>query len=847
MNERSPGQAPSRIVAVLGPTNTGKTHLAVERMLGHASGMIGLPLRLLAREIYDRVVKARGARAVALVTGEEKIVPPRAQYFVCTVEAMPLTREVEFLAVDEIQLCADPERGHVFTQRLLGARGRYETMFLGAATLAPLVRRLLPHAEVATRERFSSLSYDGATKISRLPRRTAVVAFSAGDVYAIAELIRRQRGGAAVVMGSLSPRTRNAQVELYQSGEVDFLVATDAIGMGLNMDLGHVAFAGLAKFDGRRTRPLHPHEIGQIAGRAGRFRRDGSFGVTGACAPMDAGLARQVEEHRFEPVATALWRNARLDFSSLPALIGSLAEPPPWESLRASEEALDETSLRALAAAPGVADRARGRSALLRLWDACQTPDFRKTRLEDHLRLLGALFDHLTRGPGVVPADWMAGQLKSIDRTDGEIDSLSMRLANVRTLAYIANRPEWLADPAHWQGVARALEDRLSDALHEKLMARFIDRRTSALMRGLGDPADLLAGVAADGAVTVEGHFVGRLDGLAFELDRASTSLEEKTLRAAAQRAVGPEIARRLGRLAAEPDEAFALTPDAVVLWRGSAAARLTGDRPFAPRVRLLGEHGPPAARERAARRLEAFLAAEAERRLPALKRLETAIAGGALKGLARGVAYQLVEAGGALSRAGLQLDLKSLSRVERRSLRSLGVRLSAFAIFLPELTGAARAFAQAFALAAAPHWRPAPGGAVAIASPAPPARALGLRGLVAIGAAAVPAEQLERLDELLRGAARQGEGLLFSDQAREELGWSETEARAILRGLGFAPAGRGASQVWRRGSEPRRPAAPAPGAAASPFAALVRLKSPPGRRRRRAPARAAAAHGPHG
>jgi len=329
MSHRPTGAPPPRLVAVLGPTNTGKTHLAVERMLGHASGMIGLPLRLLAREIYDRIVKARGARCVALITGEEKIVPPRATYFVCTVEAMPLSREVEFLAVDEIQLCADPERGHVFTHRLLHARGTFETMLMGAGTMAPLIRRLLPGAEIVTRERFSSLTYAGPKKLTRLPRRSAVVAFSADQVYAIAELIRRQRGGAAVVMGSLSPRTRNAQVALYQSGEVDFLVATDAIGMGLNMDVDHVAFAGLRKFDGKRTRYLHPQEVGQIAGRAGRFRTDGTFGVTGECDDMDADLVEAVQEHRFQPVTAAEWRNAKLDFTSLANLMKSLAAPPP--------------------------------------------------------------------------------------------------------------------------------------------------------------------------------------------------------------------------------------------------------------------------------------------------------------------------------------------------------------------------------------------------------------------------------------------------------------------------------------------------------------------------------------
>ncbi|MFI4934892.1 MAG: helicase-related protein [Caulobacterales bacterium] len=841
MSGRTTGEAPSRVVAVLGPTNTGKTHLAVERMLGHASGMIGLPLRLLAREIYDRVVAARGARAVALITGEEKIVPPRAHYFVCTVEAMPLARAVEFLAVDEIQLCADPERGHVFTQRLLGARGRYETMFLGASTMAPLIRRLLPEAEIVTRERFSRLTYEGPKKITRLPRRTAVVAFSAGEVYAIAELIRRQRGGAAVVMGSLSPRTRNAQVELYQSGEVDFLVATDAIGMGLNMDLGHVAFAGLAKFDGKRTRPLHPHEVGQIAGRAGRFRRDGTFGVTGACEPMDEELVAQVEEHHFEPVTALEWRNARLDFGSLAGLLRSLSEPAPRAGLKASAEALDETTLRQLAADEAVSERCRDRSHLLRLWDTCQTPDFRKTTLEDHIRLARTLFDHLTEGAQRVPHDWMAGQLKQVDRTDGEIDALSTRLAGVRTLAYVANRPDWLADPAHWQGVTRALEDRLSDTLHEKLMARFIDRRTSALIRGLGQAEELLAGVAADGAVTVEGHFVGRLSGLDFEAARGATTLEEKALRGAAQRAVGPEIARRLGRIAAEPDEAFALSPDGTVLWRGEAAGVIVNDRPFAPRVRLFGELGPPTARERATRRLEAFLAAEAGRRLPSLLGLEAAVASGGLKGLSRGLAYRLLEAGGVLARAGLEREVKSLSQAERRSLRALGVRIGAFALYLPELTGPGAAFARAFAVAAAPDWRPGAAAVIQLPEPLPAARALGLRGLAAAGAYALAADRLERLDELLRSAAKQGAGVLFSDQAREELGWSEAEARGVLRGLGFASVGRGESQVWRRRAEPApRGKSGSASPADSPFAALAALKPAPPRRRRKGPRRAA-------
>jgi ATP-dependent RNA helicase SUPV3L1/SUV3 len=839
MSDRPSGTAPPRLVAVLGPTNTGKTHLAVERMLGHASGMIGLPLRLLAREIYDRIVKLRGARAVALITGEEKIVPPRPHYFVCTVEAMPLSREVEFLAVDEIQLCADPERGHVFTHRLLHARGTAETMLLGAGTMAPLVRRLLPHAEIVTRERFSALTYAGPKKLTRLPRRSAVVAFSADQVYAIAELIRRQRGGAAVVMGSLSPRTRNAQVALYQSGEVDFLVATDAIGMGLNMDVDHVAFAGLRKFDGKRTRFLYPQEVGQIAGRAGRYQRDGTFGVTGEAEDMDEDLVGSVEEHRFEPVTGAEWRNSKLDFASLPNLLRSLARTPDREGLKLSAEALDETTLRCLAQDPEVAAQARGRAAIELLWECCQTPDFRKLAVDEHMGLAKAFFLHLTAGRQRIPEDWIARQYGQLDRTDGEIDTLAARLSSVRTLAYVANRPDWLADPAGWQGKMRHLEDRLSDTLHEKLMARFVDRRTSALMRGLRVREDMLAGVAADGAVTVEGHFVGRLTGVQFEAAQGSSVLEEKALRAAATHAVGPEIARRLGRLAAEPDEAFALTPDGVVLWRGEAAGVLAGGEPFRPRVRLLGELGPEAARQRAAQRLEAFVAGEAGRKLNALRKLEAAVADGKIKGLARGLAFRLLEAGGVLDRAQVRAETRALSQVERRTLRGLGVRLGAFCVYMPGLLGLeARALTQAMAARNVPGWRPAADKPSRLPAQPPSPRALAAFGLRAVGGLAVPVEQLERLDDLLRAGVKQGGGVVFSDQARDELGWSADEAREILNGLGFAAIKRtGEAVAWRRRFEREFAVEHRPiHAPHSPFAALAALKgeSPPARRPRR-------------
>ncbi|HEY5072240.1 MAG TPA: helicase-related protein [Caulobacteraceae bacterium] len=828
--------SPSRVVAVLGPTNTGKTHLAVERMLGHASGMIGLPLRLLAREIYDRIAKLRGAGAVALVTGEEKIIPPRAHYFVCTVEAMPLSREVEFLAVDEIQLAADPERGHVFTSRLVGARGRFETMFLGAQTMAPLIRKLLPGAEVTGRERLSKLDYAGSRKLTRLPRRSAIVAFSAEEVYAIAELIRRQRGGAAVVMGSLSPRTRNAQVALYQSGEVDFLVATDAIGMGLNMDVGHVGFAGLAKFDGKRRRLLHPHEIAQIAGRAGRHLSDGAFGETGACPPMENDVVDAVENHQFDPVAAAQWRNDELDFGDLGRLLASLALPPRRPGLQASPEALDERTLRTLASNAEIADRCAPRGILSRLWEACQTPDFRKTTFDDHVRLVRDLFDHLSAGVMRLPDDWMVAQFRPLDRIDGEIDTLSTRLAGVRTLAYVAHRPDWLADATHWQGETLRLEDRLSDTLHEKLMARFIDRRTSAILRGLGQQGDLLAGIAADGTVTVEGHFVGRLRGLDFEAARGAGALAQKALRAAAQRAAAPEVARRLGAVAADPDECFAVTAEGEILWRGEVAAVLAGAEPFAPRVRLLGELGPEPARARAARRLEAFVAGEAGRRLAVLKRLNRAVGEGAVKGLARGLAWRLEQAGGVLARREVEDDVRVLSRAERRTLRALGVRIGAYSLFLPgQFDEADRSFARAFALQTAPGWRPVGPGPHPLAYPPPPDRALSLRGLLRVGSLAVDVRALEKLDEVLRVAPRGGAGRVVSTKAMESIGWTVAEAEAILRALGYRrQSAPGEPATWRRARAEVAPYERIERQGVSPFAALSTLELParPGRRR---------------
>ena len=803
------GSGHSRLVAALGPTNTGKTHLAIERMLAHSSGMIGLPLRLLAREIYDRIVRMRGEKSVALVTGEEKIIPLNPRYWVCTVEAMPLDREVEFLAVDEIQLCADRERGHVFTDRLLRARGRSETMFMGAATMGPLLRRLTPHAEIQTRERLSTLAYAGAAKLTKLPKRSAVVAFSAENVYAIGELIRRQRGGAAVVMGSLSPRTRNAQVELFQSGEVDFLVATDAIGMGLNMDLDHVAFAGLRKFDGRRTRWLLPQEIGQIGGRAGRYRRDGTFGVTGDAPEIDAEVVAAVEGHAFAPVQAAEWRNTRLDFGSLPALLSSLLASAPTAGLRLSDEAQDETTLRALAAEELVARRCRDRANLMRLWEVCQLPDFRKTTQDEHNRLVGAIFEMLTQGRRRLPEDWARGQFEALDRLDGDIDVLSSRLARVRTLAYVAHRADWLDAADEWQARARGLEDRLSDTLHERLMARFVDRRTSALIRGLEQSSGpTLGGISADGAVIVEGHAVGRLTGLAFAPERGESPLESRALRGAVERAVNPEIARRLHDLAADGDEQFSLVPEGAVLWRGHSVAELVGGTPFAPKARLAGELGAVVARDRATRRIERFVADAVRPAFASLARLREAGEGDDLKSLARGLAYQLVEASGALPRRDAEEYVRSLYRSERKALRDLGVRFGAFTIYVEDVVAPETAWLrELFATLAAPGWKPGRGLAPAPRGDVPKA-ALALRGLRAINGCIAPIETLERIGDIARAA---GEGDFALPAATlAQWGWSAAEGERIVRGLGFIPADLpGKEKRWRR----RGPRSTAPAA----------------------------------
>ena len=680
-NDRAPGAG---VTAVLGPTNTGKTHLAIERMLAHSSGIIGLPLRLLAREVYNKIAAKAGTDAVALITGEEKIKPPRPRYWVSTVEAMPRDLDVSFLAVDEIQIAADLERGHVFTDRILNRRGRDETLLLGAATMRPIIERLLPGANIVTRPRLSQLEFAGDRKITRQPRRTAIVAFSADEVYAIAELIRRQHGGAAVVLGSLSPRTRNAQVEMFQSGDVDYLVATDAVGMGLNLDVDHVAFASDRKYDGYQFRRLTPSEFAQIAGRAGRATRDGTFGTTGRCAPFEPELVNALQNHTFDSVKMLQWRNTRLDFSSLAALQVSLALVPNHEALTRAPVAEDIRVLDHAARDSDVKDMTKGAAAVERLWDTCQIPDYRKLSPAAHAELVTTVFGFLIR-QGRIPDDWFAAQIAQTDRTDGDIDTLSARIAQIRTWTFAANRPDWLASPEHWQGIARGVEDKLSDALHERLTERFVDRRTSVLMRRLRENTMLNTEIGKTGEVIVEGHMIGRLDGFMFAPESAEAGSDAKALQAAALKALAGEIDARAEKLSNAPDDQFVLTSDGTLRWTGDAVARLVAaDNILHPRIRIIADErltGAP--RDAVQARLDLWLKTHIEKILGPLFELSKAED---ITGIARGIAFQLVEALGVLERAKISAEMKDLDQPSRASLRKYGVRFGAYHIFLPAL-----------------------------------------------------------------------------------------------------------------------------------------------------------------
>ncbi|HKH66076.1 MAG TPA: helicase-related protein [Reyranella sp.] len=677
--------AAGRLTAVLGPTNTGKTYLAIERMLGHESGMIGFPLRLLARENYDRIVKIKGASQVALITGEEKIAPASARYFVCTVESMPVDRTVSFLAVDEVQMAADPERGHFFTDRILNARGTHETMLLGADTIRPVLNRLLPDIDVVARPRFSKLAYVGPKKATRLPRRSAVVGFSASEVYAIAELIRRQRGGTAIVMGALSPRTRNAQVDMFQSGEVDYLVATDAIGMGLNMDVNHVWFASLRKYDGRTLRPLRSVELAQIAGRAGRHMNDGTFGTTAEVGGLEPEMVEAIENHRFDPLRDVQWRNSDLHFHSVPALIASLNRPPHHAALQRVREQDDQLALQTLSTHSDFLPRLRTPQRVRLLWEVCQVPDFRKTMTEEHTRLLAQLFEHLTQGGERLPEDWIESHIKRLEHYDGDIDTLMARIAHVRTWTYISHRPDWIQRSVHWQERTRTIEDKLSDVLHQRLTQRFVDRRAALLVRRLRDEGEMTSSVAAAGEVSVEGEHLGRIEGFRFVPDTTEGQADQKAVLSAALRALRQDLPARLQAFANSPDGELVFDSQLRVCWGGGPVARLlpSGDI-LAPKVEALPSDlldGP--AREEVRKRAATWV--ETRIRL-GLSELMDARATAELPAGARGIIFQLCEGLGVLARRPIEEQLTQLNEEDRKALARLGVRVGVFSLYFPSM-----------------------------------------------------------------------------------------------------------------------------------------------------------------
>lgn len=745
----------ARVVAVLGPTNTGKTTYAIERMLGHRTGVIGLPLRLLAREVYDRIVSLRGPSVVALVTGEERIVPPRAQYWVCTVEAMPEGMGCDFLAIDEIQLCADPERGHVFTDRLLRARGQHETLFLGADTMRGPITALVPEAQFMRRERMSQLVYSGQKKVSRMRPRTAIVGFSVDSVYAIAELIRRQKGGAAVVMGALSPRTRNAQVDMYQNGEVDFLVATDAIGMGLNLDIDHVAFSSLTKFDGRRMRPLAPNELAQIAGRAGRGQKDGTFGVTGDVRPLDDGVAQAIMDHRFTPLNKLQWRNHALQFGTIDALVRSLEAPPDHEVLVRAREADDVMAVKSLAESAEVVARCTDGPSVKLLWDVCRVPDFRGISNQEHTNLLDAIFRYLHER-GAIPNDWMARQIKRIDRIDGDIDAISKRLAFIRTWTYVAQRNGWVDEITHWRNETRNVEDRLSDALHEKLTQRFVDRRTSVLLRRLSQKEAMVAEVNDSGEVTVEGEFVGKLDGFRFSQDKGAGAAEAKAIKSAALQALAPHFHLRADRFYNAPDTEIDYTEQGGLMWGSAAVGKLVaGADPLKPMVEVFVDDvaGPEVA-QKVQRRLQHFI----DRKVSAL--FEPLIAmqrDEELAGLAKGFAFRMVESLGVLPRAAVADEVKALDQDARGALRKHGIRFGQFTIFMPLLLKPAptrlRVVLWSLAQGLSEFPEAPPPGLVTIPTMVGcPAGADTMAGYRNAGERAIRIDMLERLADMLRG-----------------------------------------------------------------------------------------------
>ena len=672
----------NKITAVLGPTNTGKTYLAIETMLSFDSGMIGFPLRLLAREVYDKIIEKISIDKVALITGEEKIIPANAKYFLCTVESMPINKHLDFVGIDEIQMCADHERGHIFTDRLLNLRGEKLTMLMGSSTIKNIVNKLDEDTEFINRERLSQLSYVGHKKISRINRKTAIIAFSTEEVYAIAELVRRQKGGAAIVMGSLSPKTRNAQVQLYQSGDVDFLVATDAIGMGINMDLENVFFSNLKKFDGRKLRRLNMSEIGQIAGRAGRYLNDGNFGITGDCKEISAEEVELLENHKFEEIKMLFWRNSNLNFNNALSLIKSLEEKPNRDWLRKIHECGDEKLLKYFLKDMDGHNIKNNQETLELLWECCQIPDFVKKTYGNHLEVVSKVFSFLNGKDGKITNDYMRLQLIKLDKLEGNVDSLSNRIANVRTWSYVSNKINWVESQSYWIEKTKLLEDRLSDRLHEELTKTFIDKRASVLARGLKQDIEFKTEIMEDNKVIIDEQFIGDLKGLRFEIDLKAGALETdiKSLKKAARQTVGPELQKRIQSII--DTGLIEIKDDFKIYWKNFPIAKLIAGKDYLnPDIFLIVDD---ILENDDKQKLSEFIGNWIKEKIKLvlkslidLKNLKES--NSSIKALA----YQLYENNGVIKREVVAEYLKKLGQDERKILRDLGVKFGRYHVFL--------------------------------------------------------------------------------------------------------------------------------------------------------------------
>jgi len=796
-----------QVTAILGSTNTGKTWYALERMQGYARGMIGFPLRLLARENYDRLVEKHGRSAVALITGEEKIIPPHARFYCCTVEAMPVSEMFEFVAIDEIQLCADPDRGHIFTDRLLHCRGTKETLFLGADTMTAIIRQLVDDVHFESRPRLSTLSYTGFSKLTRLPKRSAIVAFNIDDVYAIADVMKRQKGGVAIVMGALSPRTRNAQVDLYQSGEVDYIIATDAIGMGLNMDIRHVALAATRKFDGKHMRSLRADEMAQIVGRAGRHTRDGSFGVTGRLRDLDDERVAAIEHHRFDPIEGIYWRNRALNFDTPKMLLKSLEEKSGHALLSRGRMADDVMALSDMMTRDDVMARATNPAAVRLLWEVCQIPDFRKILSDDHHEFAARIFQ-LIEQDGYIPTQWMHDRIQRFDNESGDVDTLMTRLGHIRTWTYLTHKGEWIESPTMWQARTREIEDKLSDALHQALIKRFVDQRQTLFSAALDGEKEILAGVRKNGEVIVEGKQIGHLVGFRFIPEEgllAATGQRTKKILNAAHRALQPEVTRRLTHMVnwnmiGSDQGRFTLHEDGCITWQADATNPLPGDAVaqihkgqtiLTPEVKIKSaDMLDDAQKATAIAAIQKWLQSHIGTVLAPLMKLVDEN-DNKLEGAAKGIGFQLYENLGVIHRSDIENLVPDLTPELRASLRQKRVKMGAILVFMFELVKPAAINLRALLWGlwhdrALPMDRPADGRVSIMVDP----KAIDRNyfrsiGYPVFGALAIRIDMLDRVVTDIYDSAKD-----YKFQAKQSymewLGCGEEDLYAVLQSMGF-------------------------------------------------------------